>query len=353
MAQRSDHKTYTVLITRFSAVGDIAMSIPLLYSLCSSYPQHHFIFVSRERFGQFFIDKPKNLEFIGINTDEFKGFYGLYRLYRKLKKEFNPDIYTDLHDVLRTKILRLYFGIFGGTKCRHIQKGRKEKRALTRANGKCRNALKSTFERYRDVFSRAGLPFTPDFTSLFNGQKGDLSDFTGKIPEKGSDKWIGIAPFARHKGKIYPIEKMEKVVEKLSAHQGTRIFFFGNGPKEEEIVNNWCTKYPRTTSFIGKSNFNGELRFISHLDVMLCMDSANMHIASLAGTPAISIWGATSPLAGFLGWKQRTEDCIELPLECRPCSIFGNKPCRYGDYRCMDIEPETISEKVAQRIGPV
>ena len=132
-----------------------------------------------------------------------------------------------------------------------------------------------------------------------------------------------------------------------------RIFFFGNGPKEEEIVNNWCTKYPRTTSFIGKSNFNGELRFISHLDVMLCMDSANMHIASLAGTPAISIWGATSPLAGFLGWKQRTEDCIELPLECRPCSIFGNKPCRYGDYRCMDIEPETISEKVAQRIGLV
>lgn len=351
MVQKSEHKGHTVLVTRFSAVGDIAMCIPLLYSLCNSYPQHRFLFVSRERFGQFFIDKPKNLEFIGINTEEFKGFCGLFRLYRKLKKEYNPDIYTDLHDVLRTKILRLYFRLFGGAKCRHIIKGRKEKRALTRPSAKNKTALKSTFERYRDVFTRAGLPFTPLFSSLFKGQKGDITDFAEHIPSKGNDKWVGIAPFARHQGKIYPLEKMERVIEKLSSHTGIRIFFFGNGSKEEETVNGWCSKYPRTTSFIGISNFNGELRFISHLDAMLCMDSANMHIASLAGTPAISIWGATSPLAGFLGWEQKREDCIELPLECRPCSIFGNKPCKFGDYRCMDIEPESIVEKIVKKIN--
>jgi ADP-heptose:LPS heptosyltransferase len=351
MAQKNDRKSLTVLVTRFSAVGDIAMSIPMLYSLCRSYPQHRFIFASRERFGQFFINKPENLEFIGINTDEFKGFSGLFRLYRKLRKEFHPDIYADLHDVLRTKILRFYFNVFGRTKCRHIIKGRKEKRALTRRDNKCRNELKSTFERYRDVFTRSGLPFEPRFTSLFNGGRSDIGDFAGTIPQKGNDKWIGIAPFAKHNGKIYPIEKMEQVVERLSAHPGVRIFFFGNGPEEEKVVNGWCSKYPRTASFIGKSNFNGEIRFINHLDVMVCMDSANMHIASLAGTPAISIWGATSPLAGFLGWEQQREDCIELPLECRPCSIFGNKPCIHGDYRCMNIEPQAIIERIARKIG--
>ena len=146
------------------------------------------------------------------------------------------------------------------------------------------------------------------------------------------------------------MEKMEKVVEILSGEEKIKLLFFGNGPEEEKIINNWCNRYPNTISFIGKSNFNGELRLISHLDAMVCMDSANMHMASLAGVPAISIWGATSPLAGFLGWQQRREDCIELPLECRPCSIFGNKPCRFGDYRCMDIAPQVVAERIMARI---
>ena len=325
------------------------MTIPLLYSLSESYPEHRFIFVSRERFGQFFIDKPENLDFIGINLDNYKGIRGLYRLYRELSAQ-KPDMFADLHDVLRTKILRTYFRLFGGVKVKSIDKGRKEKRALTKESNSQKRQLKSTFERYRDVFTRLGLPFTPQFVSLFKEGKGNIEEFYTTLPHKGDDRWVGIAPFARHKGKIYPLEKMEKVVEILSGEEKIKLLFFGNGPEEEKIINNWCNRYPNTISFIGKSNFNGELRLISHLDAMVCMDSANMHMASLAGVPAISIWGATSPLAGFLGWQQRREDCIELPLECRPCSIFGNKPCRFGDYRCMDIAPQIVAEKIIARI---
>ena len=348
MVQRNNSTAKTVLITRFSAVGDVAMTIPLLYSLCASYPGHRFIFVSRERFGQFFINKPKNLDFIGINLAEYKGFYGLYRLYRELSKH-NPDMLADLHDVLRTKILRRYFRLLSRIKVKSIDKGRKEKKALTKPESE-KVALKSTFERYRDVFTSLGLPFEPHFTSLFNEGKGNIDDFATIIPAKESDRWVGIAPFARHDGKIYPLKKMEQVVAQLSQLDNIKLFFFGNGPKEESTINEWCNKYPNTISFIGKSNFNGELRLISHLDAMICMDSANMHMASLTGTPAISIWGATSPIAGFLGWRQQEEDCIGLPLECRPCSIFGNKPCRFGDYRCMDIAPKTIADHVIRKI---
>ncbi|MBQ5751772.1 MAG: glycosyltransferase family 9 protein [Bacteroidaceae bacterium] len=350
MAQRSNTPGRTILITRFSAVGDIAMTIPLLYSLCEQYPNDRFIFVSRERFGQFFIDKPCNLCFKGIDLNNYKGPTGLFRLYRELKSE-KPDYFADLHDVLRTKILRTYFALFGHTKVRCIDKGRSEKRALTQENGKPKKQLKSTFERYRDVFTRLGFPFTPNFNSLFKEGKGNISEFNTLLPAKGADKWIGIAPFARHEGKIYPLERMEKLVELLSAQSGIKLIFFGNGPREEKTINAWCKKYANTVSFIGKSNFNGELRLISHLDAMICMDSANMHMASLAGVPAISIWGATSPLAGFLGWKQRREDCIELPLACRPCSVFGNKPCKFGDYRCMAIDPQEIATRVFHRIG--
>lgn len=349
MARKSKDTPKRVLITRFSAIGDIAMTIPLLYSLSESYPQHRFIFVSRDRFWQFFINKPENLDFIGINLADYKGIRGLYRLYRELSAQ-KPDMVADLHDVLRTKILRTFFRLSGKTSIASIDKGRKEKRRLTAEDNSHKAELKSTFERYRDVFTRLGLQFTPTFTSLFKDGKGDIDDFSGIVPPKGNDRWIGIAPFARHKGKIYPPEKMEKVVEQLSHQEHTKLFFFGNGPEEEKIINDWCDKYANTISFVGKSNFNGELRLISHLDAMLCMDSANMHMASLAGIPAISIWGATSPLAGFLGWQQRKEDCIELALNCRPCSIFGNKPCRYGDYRCMEIAPQTVAGKVMERI---
>jgi ADP-heptose:LPS heptosyltransferase len=349
MVQRSDYPEHTVLITRFSAVGDIAMTIPLLYSLCRQYPKYRFIFVSRERFCHFFIDKPKNLDFIGVNLDNYKGLSGLRKLYRELNKE-HIDMYADLHDVLRTKILRTFFKLSGGTRIASIDKGRREKKALTKEDGKQKRELKSTFERYRDVFTRLGLPFEPDFKSLFKCGKGNIDDFIGTIPPKGNDIWIGIAPFARHKGKIYPLEKMEKVVEILTSETNTKLIFFGNGPEEKKVIDDWCSKYPNTISFIGCSNFNGELRLISHLDKMVCMDSANMHMASLVGTPAISIWGATSPLAGFLGWRQRKEDCIELPLECRPCSIFGNKPCKFGDYRCMDIAPSVVTKRIKSGI---
>ena len=349
MVQRNNNSKKTILITRFSAVGDIAMTIPLLYSLSESYPEHRFIFVSRERFGQFFINKPKNLDFIGINLDNYKGLIGLYKLYRELSAQ-KPDLFADLHNVLRTKILRTYFKLLDRTKIASIDKGRKEKKQLTKESNTNKFELKSTFERYHEVFKRLGLPFTPNFSSLFKESKGNIDDFKAIIPAKEHDHWVGIAPFARHNGKIYPLNKMEEVVALLSQEKNIKLFFFGNGPEEEKTINSWCAKYPNTISFIGKSNFNGELRLISHLDAMLCMDSANMHMASLVGTPAISVWGATSPLAGFLGWRQRKEDCIELQLKCRPCSIFGNKPCKYGDYRCMEIAPSAIAEKIVHRI---
>jgi ADP-heptose:LPS heptosyltransferase len=90
-----------------------------------------------------------------------------------------------------------------------------------------------------------------------------------------------------------------------------------------------------------------ELILMSHLDVMLSMDSANMHLASLTGIPVVSIWGATHPYAGFMGWNQTKDNAIQADLDCRPCSIFGQKPCKRGDYACMTmIKPETVVEKV-------
>jgi ADP-heptose:LPS heptosyltransferase len=167
---------------------------------------------------------------------------------------------------------------------------------------------------------------------MFGNAKADIADLTDITGAKGSDLWVGIAPFAAHEGKIYPLELMEQVIEGL---QGVRIFLFGSGNTERE----WCEQMEaaqgNVTSLIGKSNLAKELRLMNNMDLMITMDSANMHLSALAGTKTLSIWGATHPLAGFSGMQVEGSTQVQLQMDCRPCSIFGNKKCLHGDYRCL------------------
>lgn len=352
----------TLIITRFSAIGDVAMTIPLLYSLAVANTDYHFVFVSQEFLRPIFFGMPDNLEFKGIKlektktknlikkvTNSIRNYTALLKFGNKLNKEYNIIAVADLHNETKSHFFSVPF-IFGSTKIVRSDSKKAERKYLTDANNVTKKAIESIFERHKSVYNKLGLDFTPNFTSLFNDKKGDITPFKNLIPLKGNDKWIGIAPFANHKGKIYPEEKMRCVIKTLSERKGVKIFCFGNGKSEENIISNWCKSFDNVYSLVGKSNFEGELKIMSHLDVMLSMDSANMHLASLVKTPVVSIWGATSPLAGFLGWKQDINDCIQLPLNCRPCSIYGNKPCRYNDYRCMNIPPEDIIEKIVEHI---
>ncbi|KAA6328689.1 hypothetical protein EZS27_022447, partial [termite gut metagenome] len=126
-----------------------------------------------------------------------------------------------------------------------------------------------------------------------------------------------------------------------------KVFLFGGGKMEQQILDEWVMKYPPVVSMAGKIKMENELILMSLLDVMLSMDSANMHLASLVNTPVVSVWGATHPYAGFMGWNQSAANCVQTDLICRPCSVFGNKKCCRGDYACLfGIKPETIIEKI-------
>ena len=97
----------------------------------------------------------------------------------------------------------------------------------------------------------------------------------------------------------------------------------------------------------GKYSFAEELEHIAKLDVMVSMDSANMHFASCLGVPVVSIWGATHPCRGFYGWRQNPAWAVQKEMKCRPCSKYGNKPCRFRDYPCLTgIEPIEVMERI-------
>ena len=332
------------------------MTVPIVYALAMEYPDVRITMLSRGFARPFFEDLAPNVSFMEADLKtEYHGVKGLNSLYRRLTaKQFTAI--ADLHSVLRSQFLRMRFNM-GNYRVEHINKHRKLKRQLTSEKNKLNEQLPTAFENYADVFARLGYPIhNLNFKSLFPEEGGNLNLLPRVKGVKCSwEQWFGIAPFAAHKGKIYPLELMEEVIRQLSEkHPKARFMLFGRGQEEEKVFKKWVEKMPQCT-FVGDNleNMHQELILMSHLDVMISMDSANMHLASLTATPVVSIWGATHPHAGFMGWNQLPENAIGADMDCRPCSIYGQKPCIKGDYPCLrSIKPETIVvqvEKTLQR----
>ena len=324
------------------------MTVPVLYSLLKEHPDLQITIVSRAAFQPFFEELSPNLSFYAADLKgKHKGFKGLFRLYQELR-QMKFDAVADFHNVLRTKILCTWFRL-AGIPVKQLHKGRKEKKALTRSKNKIRQNLPTSFERYTTVLNKLGFQFPYTFSTIFITPSPIHSDLLSYTGEKGKQQWIGIAPFAKHPGKLYPLERMEQIIQQLSQHSNYRIFLFGGGKQELEVLTSWEKKFPNTKTLSNQLKLRGELALISQLDVMISMDSSNMHMASLTNTPVISIWGATHPCCGFMGWRQSIENAIQEELPCRPCSIFGNKPCLRNDYACLSkIAPERVVKQVEQ-----
>ena len=327
----SSSKTRHVLIFRTSAIGDVTMAATLLREYAKYYPQYQFTMVSQAFLQPLFEGYP-NLQFIAADLQgRHHGFRGIFRLFFDLRK-LKVDCFVDLHSVLRSLILRTLF-FFSGTPVYFLIKGRSARQKLTRQRFKKLRPIKTMFQRYESVLHKA------------------LGNTTTLIKQAESKEWkqknekvkrLGIAPFAKHQGKLYPLERMESIVSYFAAQSDVEVFLFGGGDEETRILAEWESRYDTVVSMAGKLSLAEELLFMQKLSLMVSMDSANMHFASFVGIPVVSIWGATHPFAGFYGWKQCPENAMQMNLYCRPCSIFGNKDCFRNDYTCMRAYPPTL-----------
>lgn len=354
MNRKVDKRPKCAVIARLSALTDIIVSIPVVYSACRCYPDIRFIYLTKPSTQSLFINAPENLTVISVDTKEkYRGLAGIKSLFNDLRRDYPFDTFIDLNNVWRTRLIGLLCRMHG-IEVKTINDGRSHKRALTRKHDKVMLPLFSQRARYREVFYRIGLPLQENFTSLFGkGGKGNPAIFAEvTAPKAAGEHWIGIAPFAKYRGKVYPLEMTEKIVDEISRWENTKVFLFGGGEEECRILDGWTGKYPNCTSLADKRyGFPLELALLSHLDVMVSMDSANMHLASTVNVPVVSIWGATHPYCGFKGWKQSESNTVQLSMVCRPCSIFGDKPCYRGDYHCLaGIPPQVIIDKVKQLV---
>ena len=319
------------------------MTVPIIRNVLLQNPSFTITVVS-DAFTEPLFTEIDRCKFYGAKLKTtHKGFGGIVKIFKELNRLQKFDCIIDLHDVLRSKVLRALFASYG-IRSAHIDKGRKEKKELTRKENKILRQLETTHQRYADVFNKAAIPVLLNNNSpVLSKKEWPLSVFPAITTGK---KIIGVAPFSKHREKMYPLERMKSVIEKINEEENVQFLFFGS-KQESEILEQWQSSIPRSINIAGKYSFKEELNIISNLFAMVSMDSANVHLASLYNIPVISIWGATHPFAGFTGWNQSPDNIVETNLYCRPCSVFGNKPCYRGDHACMTRMPEQmILEKI-------
>lgn len=326
-------------------MGDVAMTVPVLRALVLQYPEAKVTVVSRPFFQPFFEGIP-NVNFFGVDLKErHKGFLGLFRLFFDLRK-LNIDAVADSHNVLRSKVVRALFAL-GGKKVATTDKGRAEKKALTRLTNKVFAPVKSMVERHVEVLEKLG--FQLNLNSPTFPEKAVLSEEILKITGKKGENWIGIAPFAQYESKVYPLDLMQQVIDDLAENKKHKIFLFGGGTTEINKLNQLQNRHDNVIVVAGKVAFQEEIQLISNLDVMLSMDSGNAHIAAMLGVKVITLWGATHPFAGFKPFNQPDDFCLtsdrsNYPL--LPTSVYGNKQVKGYDEVMRTILPSQVIEKI-------
>lgn len=333
------------MVVRLSAMGDVAMTVPVLSAFSSRYPEVGITVLTRGFFKPIFAQLQNVHVYAADVKGRHKGVFGLWKLYKELTV-LEVDAVADLHNVLRSKVLKRYFRL-AGIPVVQIDKGRAEKRALTTSKNKIFKPLKTTHQRYAHVFAELGFPL--DLSEAKPLPKEKRSEKTTGIIGADAKKWLGIAPFAAFEGKMYPLELMSRVIAELDASEAYKILLFGGGQKERQKLETLEKSFKNCISLVGKLNFSEELALISNLDAMLSMDSGNGHLAAMYGIPVITLWGVTHPYAGFYPFGQDANNALLSDKErypLIPTSVYGNKlPAGY-DKAMETIPPKAVVQKI-------
>lgn len=337
-----------VLVIRLSALGNVAMTIPVLYPVCLANPDTRFIMLTKKWPATMFHDKPANLKVVDYDLKEnHNSLFALIKLAAHLRKLYDIDAVADLHNVRGTWIIDAWMRANGVAVARLDRENAKRKALV---NHRSTEPVSPIHDRYRNVFKQLGFKTPDNFVQLYATRPWPVSAI---VPDKEpGQRWIAVSPFSSHRQKAYPIEKMEQVIAALSQKENYWIFLMGGGKAEKIALRGIARKYKNVVSMAEiKHGFTDEYVLLGRCDLMLTMESANMHLASLVDLQAMTLWGPTSPACGYLGYNQIVEDDIQLDMPCRPCSITGDKQCRYGDFRCLvNIQPEHIVERVVETV---
>ncbi len=315
------------LIIRFSSIGDIVLTSPVIRCLKKQVPDAEVHFLTRKIFAEVaehnpYIDKK-------ILFDDH-----LYKTIRILRKN-NYDYIIDLHHNLRTFIIK------------------------TRLGKKSFSFSKLNFEKWMMVnFKINRLPAVHLVdryleTLKFFGVENDGAGLDYFLPPEVSlpfdlpDSYCVFAIGAKHETKQLPAEKIAEII------RASGKYFFLTGGKDDflkgekiisMIAESSAKELPHAFNACGKLSIHESAFLISKANSVVTHDSGMMHIAAAFKKKIISVWGNTIPEFGmtpYYGNKMVKVFPFEIKdLPCRPCSKIGYSKCPKGHFRCMLMHDE-------------
>jgi len=340
-----------ILVLRFSAMGDVAMTVPVLLALIQQHPDVVVTVASRSTFKPFFDDIPGVSFYTADFNTTHNGFFGLLKLFKALNKQHIYAV-ADLHNVLRSKIITKLFAVIG-KKTGTTDKLREQRKQLTALTNKVFKPMTPVAQRHADVFAKLGFPVDLSHP-VFLKKQSITEDISNAVSAK-SGNWIGIAPFAQHSGKVYPSDLMQQVIATLAEDVNNTLFLFGGNKAEAEQLKNFAGKRANVIVIAGsRLSLKEELKLISNLDLMLSMDSANAHMASMYGVKVVTLWGATHPYAGFAPYAQPLSNALVSDREqypMLPTSIYGNRVVDGYEDAMRTITPTMVVDKIYEVIS--
>ncbi len=333
------------VVLRLSSIGDIVLSSPLLRVLRTAVGKNARIdYVVRKEYAEL-VRFSHHLSIVH-EYDASTGYAGLQTLARQLREE-RYDLVIDIHDSIRTKLLR--------TACRGKDVVVMDKRKLERwllVNLK-RNAYSDALtvaERYIETVEPYGIRndgkgleiFIPDST-LF-----EVSGKMGKLRLNEFEKVIGICPGSKHFTKRWQKEKFAAVAIRAAREFHAKILLFG-GPEEREDCTFVQNEIVRHVSERSVTNFAGEYSLLESAaalefcDAVVTNDSGLMHLAAAKQKKIVALFGSTVREFGFAPYGTESVVIEETGLECRPCTHIGRNSCPKGHFRCMsDISADRV-----------
>lgn len=322
-----------ILAVRFSSIGDILLTTPLLRAIRRTHPSAHITVLTKRAYLPLLSHNPHLDRIIGLAPG---------RSLLSLATELRGDRYTDLldlHDNLRSRALRL---LVPG-RWRSYPKHRIARALLVRAKRNRYRDRRPVAERY---FSAARhLQVLPD------GKPPDF--FVGPEAMEEANAWlrsvgldntpslVALAPGATHATKRWPPEHWQRLIERI-VQEGHRVAIVG-GPDDAALAQELARPFPgRVASAAGKFGLQGTGALLQRARALVSGDTGVMHMATGVGTPAVALFGPTVEAFGFFPYTSRAS-VVELPLPCRPCSTQGGPRCPLGHHRCMvDMEPGSV-----------
>jgi len=325
-----------VLIIRFSSIGDIVLTTPVIRCLKQQTgAKVHFI--SKKNYASILESNPY--------IDKIFTIKNKIKEVLPVLKEEKYDYLIDLHKNLRSKQLNLSLGV----KSYSFDKINFQKWLMvnTKIN---RLPHLHIVDRYMEavaplevVNDGQGLDyFIPDEETV------NLNDFFGESPVFNAHKpFIAFAIGAAHSTKRLPKEKIISICKQINEP----IVLLG-GPDDESVGAAISQALgARIWNACGQCTLHESASLIAQASQVITHDTGMMHIAAALGKPIISVWGNTIPEFGMYPYYKKgvnENSTIEVKgLSCRPCSKIGFESCPKGHFKCMkEIDEQTIVDKI-------